>query len=103
MAHTGLDSSATTAAAGGFGSLEQAFKKERDQAESLAARNILGTLVQQSQYVGEVYNLSYSTALVLIHDYHRQRVGGIPSLSFLVATRIEPDALIDYRQEDSSI
>jgi hypothetical protein len=31
------------------------------------------------------------------------RVGGIPSLSFLVATRLGPDDLFDWRAEDSSV
>jgi hypothetical protein len=59
--------------------------------------------VQTDQYVGEVYSLSYSTALVQIHDFHRQQVGGIPSLSFLVATRIIPGQPIDFREEDASV
>ena len=61
-------------------------------------------LIQVKQYIGEVYSISYETALVLIHDYHRREVGGIPSLSFLTATRIKPDQKeIDYKSEDSSI
>ncbi len=61
-------------------------------------------LVQPNQYVGDVYSISYETALVNIHDHHRQRVGGIPSLSFLIATRMSNSELeIDYSLEDSSI
>ena len=61
-------------------------------------------LIQEKQYVGEVYSISYETALVQIHDYHRREVGGIPSLSFLIATRIKPnDKKIDYTLEDNSI
>ena len=61
-------------------------------------------LIQEKQYVGEVYSISYETALVQIHDHHRQKVGGIPSLSFLIATRITPkDEQIDYTLEDNSI
>ena len=62
------------------------------------------TLIQEGQHIGAVYSISYETALVLIHDHHRREVGGIPSLSFLVATRIKPDEEnIDYKSEDSSI
>ena len=62
------------------------------------------TLIQEEQHIGAVYSISYETALVLIHDHHRRKVGGIPSLSFLVATRIKPDEEnIDYKSEDSSI
>ena len=61
-------------------------------------------LIQEKQYVGEVYSISYETALVQIHDHHRREVGGIPSLSFLIATRITPnDEKIDYKLEDNSI
>ena len=60
--------------------------------------------IQEGQYVGEVYSISYETALVQIHDHHRREVGGIPSLSFLIATRIKPNEdKIDYKLEDSSI
>ncbi|MEA5420229.1 DUF87 domain-containing protein [Spirulina sp. CCNP1310] len=58
---------------------------------------------EKGQYVGEVYSISYESALVLIHDHYRKKVGGIPSLSFLIATRIDPKSSIDYKKEDSSI
>src|SRR5713226_4506302 len=68
------------------------------------ARDLLGTLVQEGQYVGEVFSISYESALVQIHDFHRQRVGGIPSLCFLVATRVSPqDTELDYTKEDTSV
>ena len=57
-----------------------------------AANNWYSDLIQEGQYIGDVYSISYETALVLIHDFHRREVGGIPSLSFLIATRIQPDA-----------
>lgn len=67
------------------------------------AERLLGVLVQQEQYVGEVFSLGYETALVQIHDSHRREVGGIPGLSFLVASRIAPGKSFDYREEDSSV
>ena len=61
-------------------------------------------LIQEGQYIGNVYSISYETASVLIHDHFRQEVGGIPSLSFLIATRIKPDQQkIDYMREDTSM
>lgn len=62
-------------------------------------------LIQEKQYVGELYSINYETAKVIIHDYHRKEVGGIPSLSFLIATRINPfvDETINFTKEDSSI
>ncbi len=43
------------------------------------------------------------TALVQVHDFYRQKVGGIPALSFLVATRIAGIQDIDVRLEDASL
>jgi DNA helicase HerA-like ATPase len=67
-----------------------------------AASELLGSLVEGAAYVGEVYSLGYSDALVQIHDHHRREVGGIPALSFLIATRIPPGAPFDVRVEDAS-
>lgn len=69
----------------------------------LTASRDLTSLVEDSAYVGEVYSLGYDEALVQIHDYHRQNVGGIPALSFLIATRVSPARLSDVRLEDASI
>lgn len=66
-------------------------------------RRLLGALVQKPQYVGEVFSLGYEEAIVIIHDAYRERVGGIPSLSFLVATRIDPAGSIEPQVEDASV
>jgi hypothetical protein len=66
------------------------------------ASQLLRRLIQPDAYVGDVYSLGYEQALVQIHDFHRRRVGGIPALSFLIATRIAGDTC-DVREEDSSI
>ena len=74
------------------------------QSMSQQSKEWFHTLIQEGQYVGDVYSISYEIALVLIHDHYRREVGGIPSLSFLIATRIKPDEEnIDYKSEDSSI
>ena len=67
------------------------------------ASRVLTSLVEDHAYVGEVYSLGYNEALVLIHDFYRQQVGGIPALSFLIATRIRSGTVTDVRQEDTSI
>ena len=54
-------------------------------------------------YVGEVFLLSYETALLQVHDHHRRNVGGIPALSFLVATRINPEEDFDVESEEASV
>lgn len=84
--------------------IQEALKKDQDEALQHLGREKLGSLIQADQYVGEVFSLGYETALLQIHDYHRQRVGGIPSLCFLIGTRIEPDdPRIDYLEEDAAV
>lgn len=83
--------------------LQQQLHQYKAETSERAAKELLGVLIQKEQYVGEVYSLGYETALVQIHDSHRQEVGGIPSLSFLIATRLLPDREIRHSEEDSSI
>src|SRR5688572_27703150 len=68
-----------------------------------SASELLTSVVDEKAYVGEVYSLGYEDALVQIHDFHRQQVGGIPALSFLIATRVQPGRQTDVREEDASI
>ncbi len=63
----------------------------------------LRSLVETNAYVGEVVSLSYSEAVLQIHDFHRQQVGGIPALCFLLATRVNPQTIPDARTEDASV
>ncbi|NJL54265.1 DUF87 domain-containing protein [bacterium] len=89
--------------------LETTVKTDQQQAASHVTKEILVSLIQKEQYVGEVYSISYQSSLVQIHDLHRQQVGGIPGLSFLIATRINPDDVLDanseldHKAEDTSI
>src|SRR5437867_13389640 len=69
----------------------------------ITASNLISGLIEEASYVGEIFSLGYEEALVRIHDHHRQRVGGIPALAFLVATRITPGRVSDVREEDLSI
>lgn len=62
----------------------------------------LAELIDAAGYVGEVFAVGYEEAVVQIHDHHRQKVGGIPALSFLVATRLVPGQPFDLKAEDSS-
>lgn len=83
--------------------IAQQIKEKELPAELKSAGHRLSSLVDANAYVGEVYSIGYDEALVQIHDYNRQQVGGIPALSFLVATRIVPNSTPDVRKEDSSI
>lgn len=84
---------------------EKGVQVSQENLKSETAKNWFKKLIQSDQYVGELYSINYETARVVIHEFHRQEVGGIPSLSFLIATRIKPDinGTIDFKAEDSSI
>jgi len=88
---------------GMMGSISKEFDTLHLDPNLSVAAHRLDSLIEADAYVGEVYSLGYEEALVQIHDYHRQRVGGIPALSFLIATRIVPTQSFDVRKEDSSI
>jgi len=79
--------------------LEQPKLSEDLQSASLLLRQI----TDPDAYVGEVFSLGYEEALVQIHDFYRRKVGGIPALSFLVATRVVPTQVVDIREEDASV
>lgn len=84
--------------------LFEGFAEDQQRTKAKVSKKILGDLVQKNQYVGEVFSISYERALVQIHDHHRQDVGGIPSLSFLIATRIDPEQEeVDHTREDASV
>ena len=81
-------------------SLLSAFEQDQNQ----EAIRQLCEMIQPEQYVGDVYSLGYEAAQVQIHDFYRRKVGGIPSLCFLIATRMQAgEESLDYRHEDTSI
>ncbi|MDD2710312.1 MAG: DUF87 domain-containing protein [Verrucomicrobiae bacterium] len=67
------------------------------------ASESLRGLVESNAYVGEVVSLGYNEAILQIHDFHRQQVGGIPALCFLLASRVNPEVTPDARAEDASV
>ena len=84
--------------------LDHALTDEVSREPEKQAARILGALLQQPQYVAEVVSIAYETAKIQIHDHERRKVGGIPALSFLVASRLSPPlTTVDPIQEDSSI
>jgi DNA helicase HerA-like ATPase len=77
---------------------------QQELAEELReASTLLTQLVDPEAYVGEVFSLGYQEAMVQIHDFYRRKVGGIPALSFLIATRIVAGQPVDVREEDTSV
>jgi Helicase HerA, central domain len=71
--------------------------------ELQTAAGLLRQIIEPEAYVGEVFSLGYEEALVQIHDFYRRKVGGIPALSFLVATRVIAGQAVDVREEDASV
>ncbi|PHR48035.1 MAG: hypothetical protein COA32_05780 [Fluviicola sp.] len=67
------------------------------------AKEWFSKLIQEEQYVGDLYSTNYEQAKVLVHDTYREKVGGIPSLCFLIASRVNTKEDIDFKREDSSI
>jgi hypothetical protein len=84
-------------------SIEQGIEESRKNDKAVEAQNWFKQLIQPSEYVGDLYSINYETARVMIHDFYRAKVGGIPSLSFLIASRVDPnDPSIDFKSEDAS-
>ena len=74
---------------------EEMLKKE--------GTRIFREFIQPTQLVGDVYSMNFDSALVQVHDSFRQRVGGLPNMCLLLATRINPEKEIDFSQEDSNL
>lgn len=86
-------------------SIQKGINQNNENKHDNQAKNWFQKLVQEKQYIGELYSINYETARVIIHDYQKNKVGGVPSLSFLIATRVNPyiDEMVDFQREDSSV
>ena len=83
--------------------IEQGIQQSQESNRAEECKQKFGNIIQPSQYVGDIYSINYETAKVIIHDTYKNKVGGIPSLSFLIATRVDPKSNdIDFKDEDSS-
>lgn len=84
-------------------SIEQGLNSRRESDKQVETQQWFQKLIQPEKYVGDLYSINYETAKVIIHDFHRAKVGGIPSLSFLIASRVDPSKTdIDFKAEDAS-
>ncbi len=84
-------------------SIEKGITARRENDKKIETQQCFQKLIQPENLVGDLYSINYETARVIIHDKHRHDVGGIPSLSFLIASRIDPNnSNIDFKEEDSS-
>lgn len=86
-------------------SIQKGINQNNENKHDNQAKNWFQKLVQEKQYIGELYSINYETARVIIHDYQKNKVGGVPSLSFLIATRVNPyiDETVNFQREDSSV
>ncbi len=83
--------------------IDQSIAESLENQQIKLASKKFGELIQKSEYIGELFSIDYEYAKVQIHDFHRKEVGGIPSLCFLIASRVDPDnENIDFNEEDSS-
>jgi hypothetical protein len=83
--------------------IEQGLNSRLDKDRKVETQQWFKKLIQPDEYVGDLYSINYETARVIIHDFYREKVGGIPSLSFLIASRVDPNSDdIDFKEEDSS-
>ena len=55
-----------------------------------AALRELASLIQPEQYIGDLINLDYASADILIHDSHKTRANGVPFGCLLIASRVTP-------------
>ncbi|MCY4141230.1 MAG: hypothetical protein OXF56_23570 [Rhodobacteraceae bacterium] len=65
-----------------------AIQDEEERAISLEAGKCIASLIEEETRVGELLTINFNEAHVLVHDYARQKVRGLPHGSFLVATRM---------------
>lgn len=89
-------------------SIETGISGSQENNNKVQAQNWFKKLIQVSEQIGDLYSINYESARVIIHDSERKKVGGIPSLSFLIASRICPEdnnedfQRLDYKSEDAS-
>ncbi len=67
------------------------------------AGNRLARLLDPSRICGDLINIDYRSALVLVHDRLRANVGGVPKGCFLVASRLVPGSSPNAMLEDTSL
>lgn len=74
-----------------------------NQNAAIEAGSRLSRLLDKSRICGDLINLDYGTAVVLVHDRLRANVGGVSKGCFLLASRIAPEARVDASSEDTSL
>lgn len=87
---------------GANGFLEGEFEGYGTNAGRISSAQ-LGQMIENDQLIGDLLKIDYSEAVVLVHDHHRQKVGGVPLGCFLLATRLPSAAKPDPSEEESAL
>ena len=74
--------------------------KKADENKSLCAGKQLALLLHGQTCVGDLLSVNFSEAQVLVHDYAKQQVRGLPYGSFLVASRMKSSQETEINAED---
>lgn len=84
--------------------IQDAIENNIRDNKKIETKQWIQDLLQEGQLVGDLYSINYETAKVIVHDTFKHNVGGIPSLSFLIASRLDPTNCddVDYKDEDTS-
>lgn len=84
--------------------IQEGIESSIENNKKIETKQWIQELLQPNQLVGDLYSINYETAKIIIHDTLRHNVGGIPSLSFLIASRLDPNNCdnVDYKDEDTS-
>lgn len=78
-------------------------KEVHRQATAFEAGRLLAGRLERDHQVGDLLQLDYSEATIVVHDRLRRDVGGLPLGCFLLATRVEPGSSPDPEEEDTSL
>lgn len=68
-----------------------------------AGRGLASFIAEPTKAVGDLLELGYQEATILVHDSQRQEAGGLPMGCFLLASRITPETAPDAREEDTAL
>ena len=82
--------------------LERVLEDFKSSSAKDAGKKLL-SLADADNYVGDLLSLNYDNAVVLVHDFHRQEVGGLPMGCFLLATRIDTQSPTPANEEDTAL
>lgn len=82
--------------------LSNAFQQYESSSATEAGKK-LSSLITPEGVIGDLFRIDYGDCDILVHDYHRNKVGGVPLGGFLLATRLSPAAAVDANEEDSSL